>query len=263
MHEDNANMKTMDILGVPIAAADIPRAADRIEQWIRDDAREYVVARDVHGIVRCQSDPELMRAHRAAGMCVPDGMPIVLINRLYGHKETRRVYGPDLMIEMMQRSVPKGHRHFLFGGKQGVPELLRDRLIERFPGLNIVGTFSPPFRPMTSEEETELAARIEQTKPDILWVGLGTPKQELWMARHAGRLNAKVMVGVGAAFDFHAGLVRQAPRWLQPLCLEWLFRLCMEPRRLWRRYLLNNPRFIYMMIGQLLHIRKCGETETT
>lgn len=254
-------MKAMDILGVPIAITDIPRAADRIEQWITEDGRQYVIARDVHGIVRCQDDENLMRAHRNAGMCVPDGMPIVLIGRLFGHKSIRRVYGPDLMIEVLRRSVSKGHRHFLFGGGEGVPELLRDRLTARFPGLNIVGTYSPPFRPMTPDEESALATKIERARPDILWVGLGSPKQELWMAEHVDLLKVKIMLGVGAAFDFHAGLVPQAPRWVQRLCLEWLFRLFMEPRRLWRRYLLTNPRFIYMMAGHLLRFGKCGKME--
>jgi len=256
-------VKTVNILGVPVAAVDIPTAADRIERWIREDARKYVIARDVHGIVRSQSDAGLMQAHRAAGMCVPDGMPTVVVGRLRGHKEMKRVYGPDLMLEMMRRSIPKGYTHFLYGGKEGVPGLLRERLTEMFPYLRIVGAVSPPFRPMTPDEEADLQRKVNAAAPDILWVGLGTPKQEFWMAQHAGKLDAKVMIGVGAAFDFHAGLVRQAPRWMQRMCLEWFFRLCMEPRRLWRRYLLTTPRFVYMILGQMLGIRKYDGMEAT
>jgi N-acetylglucosaminyldiphosphoundecaprenol N-acetyl-beta-D-mannosaminyltransferase len=249
-------MKTMDILGVPMAATDIPGAAARIEEWIRNGERRFVTVTGVHGIMESQRDPEIMRIHRAAGMCVPDGMPTVVIGRLRGHKGMRRVYGPDLMLEIMRRSREKGYTHFFYGGKEGVPELLRDRLVERFPGLRVVGTYSPPFRPLATDEELALQERIEELAPDILWVGLSTPKQERWMAARVGRLNAGVMIGVGAAFDFHAGLVRQAPRWIQPLCLEWLFRLCVEPKRLWKRYMANNPRFIWMMLAEALGFRR-------
>jgi N-acetylglucosaminyldiphosphoundecaprenol N-acetyl-beta-D-mannosaminyltransferase len=144
----------------------------------------------------------------------------------------------------------------LFGGKEGVPDLLKRRLEEKFPGIRIVGTLSPPFRHMTPEEEGEFQAVLDGLCPDIIWVGLSTPKQERWMATHVGKLSAKVMIGVGAAFDFHAGLVRQAPRWVQQCGLEWFFRMCMEPKRLWRRYLYNNPRFILLMVCQLLKLKK-------
>lgn len=249
-------MKSINILGVPIAAVNLDQAAARIEQWIRNNQKAYVTVTGVHGIMESQYDQELLRIHRAAGMCVPDGMPTVWIGRLTGYKNMHRVYGPDLMLEVLRRSNEKGYAHFFYGGKEGVSELLRDRLIARFPGLKIVGVFSPPFRAMSDEEERELHKLIERLSPDIIWVGLSTPKQERWMAEHIGKLNTKVMIGVGAAFDFHAGLVRQAPRWIQQLGLEWFFRLCVEPRRLWRRYLKNNPRFIWMMFLQVLGVRK-------
>lgn len=249
-------MKTVNILGVPIAAVNMEEAADRIEEWIQNGTRTFVTVSGVHGIMESQYDEEIKRIHRAAGMCVPDGMPTVWIGKLYGHKDMRRVYGPDLMLEVMRRSVEKGYTHFFYGGKEGVPELLRDRLVERFSGLKILGVFSPPFRPMSEEEENKLHDLIEELSLDILWVGLSTPKQERWMSAHVGKLKTRVMIGVGAAFDFHAGLVRQAPEWMQRIGLEWFFRLCVEPRRLWRRYMKNNPIFIWMIILQVLGLRK-------
>jgi N-acetylglucosaminyldiphosphoundecaprenol N-acetyl-beta-D-mannosaminyltransferase len=183
-------------------------------------------------------------------------MPTVWIGKLHGHRDMRRVYGPDLMLEMMKISSVRGYTHFLFGGKEGVAGLLKARLEQKFPGIRIVGTFSPPFRPMNEREEQQLGQVIENLSPDIIWVGLSTPKQEKWMAAHCGKLNARVMIGVGAAFDFHAGLVRQAPGWVQQCGLEWFFRMCMEPRRLWRRYFYNNPRFIVLTLCQLLKLKK-------
>ena len=249
-------LKSVNILGVPVAAVDMRQAADRIEGWIRDGARTFVTVTGVHGIMESQDDEEMKRIHNAAGMCVPDGMPTVWVGRLAGHKQMRRVYGPDLMIEIMRRSAEKGYTHFFYGGRDGVPERLRDRLLQQFPTLRIVGLLSPPFRPMTESEENDLRNLIETLSPDIIWVGLSTPKQERWMAARVGRLNAKVLIGVGAAFDFHAGLLRQAPRWMQRVGLEWFFRVCVEPKRLWWRYLRNNPRFILMMLWQALGIRK-------
>jgi N-acetylglucosaminyldiphosphoundecaprenol N-acetyl-beta-D-mannosaminyltransferase len=248
-------MKVVNILGVPIAAVSLNEAADKIEEWIRGGQDAYVTVTGVHGIMESQYDLEVKRIHQKAGMCVPDGMPTVWIGKFYGHKNMTRVYGPDLMLEIMKRSVAKGYTHFFFGGKEGVPELLKDHFIARFPGLKIVGTLSPPFRPMDEKEENNFHKLIEELSPHIIWVGLSTPKQEKWVATHSGTLNSRVMIGVGAAFDFHAGLVKQAPHWIQQIGFEWLFRLFVEPRRLWRRYLKNNPRFIWMMILQLMGLR--------
>ena len=248
-------MNSVNILGVPIAAVNLKEAADRIEGWIRERRKTFVTVTGVHGIMESQYDEEVRRIHNIAGMCVPDGMPTVWIGRLYGHKKMSRVYGPDLMLEMMKRSADRGYAHFFYGGREGVSELLAERMAARFPGVQVVGTLSPPFRPMTESEERELRERFEELSPDITWVGLSTPKQERWMAAHAGKLNTRVMIGVGAAFDFHAGLLRQAPRWIQRAGLEWFFRMCVEPRRLARRYLKNNPRFIWRMLLQLSGVR--------
>ena len=245
-------MKTVNILGVPIAAVNIDEAAVQIEEWIRSGQKMYVTVTGVHGIMESQYEKQVKRIHQSAGMCVPDGMPTVWVGRLYGYRGMDRVYGPDLMLEMMKRSLTKGYTHFFYGGKKGVPELLRNRLLAKFPGLKVVGVLSPPFRPMSAEEEIEFHGLIRAHSPDVIWVGMSTPKQERWMAAHVGKLNTRVMIGVGAAFDFHAGLVRQAPRWMQRISLEWFFRLLTEPGRLWRRYLFNNPKFIWMILGQLL-----------
>jgi N-acetylglucosaminyldiphosphoundecaprenol N-acetyl-beta-D-mannosaminyltransferase len=160
------------------------------------------------------------------------------------------------MLAVCQASLQKGYRHFFYGGNEGVPELLRDKLQEKFPGLQVVGTYSPPFRPLTPEEDAAIVARINAARPDIVWVGLSTPKQERWMAAHLGKVQAPVMVGVGAAFDFHAGLKPQAPRWMQQSGMEWFFRMVTEPKRLARRYLHNNPRFVVAVLMQLLGLRR-------
>lgn len=250
------NAETVDILDVPIAAVNLSQAIARIEKWIEEGKRTYVTLTGVHGIMESQDDPKIMRFHREAGMCLPDGMPTVWWGQLAGHKNMGRVYGPDLMLEVMEQSVSKGYTHFLYGGKEGVPELLQSRLKQKFPGIKILGAISPPFRPMTEEEEKGLEELIQRLSPDITWVGLGTPKQERWMADHVGKLNSKVLIGVGAAFDFHTGLLRQAPAWIRKMGMEWFFRLCMEPGRLWKRYLKNNSRFLYRTLRQILTPRK-------
>lgn len=254
-------MNTVNILGVPIAIVNRNQSAAQIEEWIKNGHKSYVTVTGVHGIMESQYDEELKKIHRRAGMCVPDGMPTVWIGKLYGHKYMSRVYGPDLMLEIMRRSVEKEYTHFFYGGKKGVSDLLKERLFSQFPGLKIVGTFSPPFRAMTEEEENNLTNLIEKLAPDIIWVGLSTPKQEKWMATHIENLNTKIMVGSGAAFDFHAGLLRQAPRWMQRMSLEWLFRLYIEPRRLWKRYLINNPLFIWNFTLQFMKIKKYESEE--
>ncbi|MBN2489836.1 MAG: WecB/TagA/CpsF family glycosyltransferase [Planctomycetes bacterium] len=244
----------VDVLGIPIAAIDLVGAADRIEEWIRSGRRTYVTVTGVHGVMESQDDAALGAIHRAAGMCVPDGMPMVWVGKLMGHRRMGRVYGPDLMLELCRRSVDKGYAHYFYGAGSGVAERLRERLVARFPGLCVVGVGTPPFRALTASEEEALGRELEACAPDVLWIGLGTPKQERWMAAHAGKLNAGVMIGVGAAFDMHAGRLRQAPRWMQRAGLEWLFRLYLEPRRLWRRYLRHNPRFLVRIVMQFLGV---------
>ncbi|MBC7234624.1 MAG: WecB/TagA/CpsF family glycosyltransferase [Chloroflexi bacterium] len=250
-----APLARTNVLGVGVSALNMDIALETIDAWVREGGHHYVCVTGVHGVMESQADAELKRIHNRASMVTPDGMPLVWISRLRGQKHVRRVYGPDLMAAVCAHSVGRGYRHFLYGGAEGVPERLKERLEARYPGLQVVGTYSPPFRPLTEEEQGEVIRRIDESGADIVWVGLSTPKQERWMAMMYRRLKAPVLIGVGAAFDFHAGLKKQAPRWMQRSGLEWLFRLLTEPRRLWRRYLINNPKFVWLYFLQTLGLK--------
>ena len=231
-----------DVLGVQVSAIDIPTAIDEIGRWIEQREQHYVCVTGVHGVMESQSDAELLDIHNRSGLTTPDGMPMVWAGKWAG-LPIQRVYGPDLMLALCERAVEFGWTSYFYGGAEGVPERLAQELTARFPGLRIAGTYSPPFRPLTPAEDIEIVERINAAAPDLVYVGLSTPKQERWMAAHVGLLQAPALLGVGAAFDIHAGTLRQAPRWMQRSGTEWLFRLAVEPRRLWRRYLSNNPRF--------------------
>lgn len=250
------NPPRVNILGVGISTINMDIALEVIEGWIAHRGSHYVCVTPVHSVMECQRDPELRRIYNASGMTTPDGMPLVCLSRLRGYHYVDRVYGPDLMLALCERSVTCGYRHFFYGGAEGVPEQLAAFLQGSFAGLQVVGTYSPPFRPLTLEEEEEIVRMINKATPDIVWIGLGAPKQERWMAAHVGRLMAPVLIGVGAAFDFHVGRKKQAPRWMQRNGLEWLFRLLTEPRRLWRRYLINNPLFVLLVLAQALGLRR-------
>ena len=245
-----------NVLGVGISAINMQQAWTMVEQWISRDEHHYVCVTSVHGVMESQRDSRLRQIHHQAGLVTPDGMPLVWLSKLRGYSSVTRVYGPDLMLALCRLSQTRGYKHFLYGGGESVPDALTGNLQTRFPGLQIVGSYSPPFRPLTEEEDEQIVQMINATRPDIVWVGLGTPKQEYWMASHVGKLRAPVLIGVGAAFDFHAGLKKQAPVWMRQAGLEWLFRLFCEPRRLWRRYLINNPLFIVLVLGQALGLRK-------
>ena len=241
----------VDVLGVGVSAIDLERAVATFDQWIATGARHYVCVSGVHGVMESRRDPALRDVHNAAGLVTPDGMPLVWLSRLAGERQVRRVYGPDLLLAYCTHGIAFGRRHYFYGGAPGVAERLAQRLCGRVPGLRVVGMYTPPFRALTAEEDADVVAHIDAAAPDVVWVGLSTPKQERWMAEHRARLGAPVLVGVGAAFDFHAGLKRQAPRWMQRSGLEWAFRLATEPRRLGRRYLVNNPQFVWHVARQL------------
>ena len=245
------------VLGVAISRIDMPKALRQIDEWIAAGARRYVCVTPAHGVMDCRRDPSLLEIFNGSGMTTPDGMGVVWVCRLKGFPDVRRVYGPDLMTEVCAASPDRGYRHFLYGGNEGVATKLASALEARFPGLAIVGTHSPPFRDLTREEDEEVVRRINDARPDIIWVGLSTPKQERWMAAHLGRIEAPVMVGVGAAFDFLSGEKPQAPSWIQRSGLEWAFRLSTEPRRLWRRYA-EYPLYTGLALAEVVRERVVG-----
>jgi N-acetylglucosaminyldiphosphoundecaprenol N-acetyl-beta-D-mannosaminyltransferase len=245
-----------NILGVGVSVINMEDAIRLSDQLIRSSDRAYICATDVHTIIEAQSQTSLRQALNRSFLTTPDGMPLVWVGRIQGHERIDRVYGPDFMLEMCRISVDKDYRHFLYGGKEGVAGQLKDELARRFPGIKIVGTYTPPFRPLNSEEQERFVAIVEEARPDIIWVGLGSPRQERFMADYCGRLDCKLMVGVGAAFDFHTGSVREAPRWLRRSGFQWVHRLIQEPRRLGRRYLVCVPSFIWRIGLQLTRIRE-------
>ncbi len=248
----------INILGVGISALDMDDAVLLSHALIRSNGHGYICVSDVHSVMEAFKDPALRRIMNGSFMTTPDGMPLVWIGRLQGHKRMRRVYGPDFLLEFCQLSVGHGYKHFFYGGKPGIAERLGAHLKERFPGLNVVGCCAPPFRPLMASEEDELFALVEETKPDVFWVGLGSPKQERFMAKYSNRLSCKLVVGVGAAFDLHSGAVREAPRWLHQTGLQWVHRVLQEPRRLGRRYLHCVPAFLWNMGLQTTGLRRFG-----
>jgi N-acetylglucosaminyldiphosphoundecaprenol N-acetyl-beta-D-mannosaminyltransferase len=242
---------------VGISVITIPQAVDQIAHWIDSQTRQYVSVCNVHTVMECQRDEKVRCAVNQAGLATPDGMPLVWLSRWWQKQvPVERVYGPDLMLALCQYSIERGYSHYFYGGAVGVPELLAERLQHRFLGLKVVGSYSPPFRSLASAEEAHIVEQINQAMPDIVWVGLGTPKQDLWMAAQRDQLTAPVLIGVGAAFDFHTGRIPQAPRWMQRSSLEWLFRLWHEPRRLGYRYLVYNPLFMMRVLAQMLGLRR-------
>ena len=248
----NSQGERADILGVCVSAINMEDAVSLIEHRIATRVPTYVCITSVHGIIESLGHPRLRKIYNDAGLVTPDGMPLVWMSRWLGFDRTRRVYGPDLMRTLTALSVSRGYRHFYYGGDHCVADRLKQTLIRSHPGLQVVGTLTPPFRPLSPEEDDAVIAQINAAKPDIVWVGLSTPKQEFWMAAHVGRLDAPVLIGVGAAFDFLAGIKKQAPRWMRRSGLEWLFRLLQEPRRLWRRYFTIVPQFT-ILAGQQLY----------
>ena len=246
--------RRVNVLGVGVSLVNMDLALERIASWIREREKTYVCICSVHGVMECQRSEELKRIFNHAGMITPDGMPLVWLARRQDPKVTR-VYGPDLFLAELASSISSGHRHFLYGGGPGVAASLAEKMTRRFPGLRIAGTLEPPFAPLAELASSETAAKINAAHPDIVWVGISSPKQERWMSMMRPMLEAPVLIGVGAAFDFHSGTVRQAPRWMQRSGLEWFFRLITEPRRLWRRYLVNNPWFLWALALQRLGLR--------
>jgi N-acetylglucosaminyldiphosphoundecaprenol N-acetyl-beta-D-mannosaminyltransferase len=249
--------KRFSILGVTFNAVQIPEVILQMRHWIslRQSCR-YIAVAGMHGITEARHKVEFRRAVTDAALVVPDGMPVVWIGRFRGYYLPRRVYGPELMLRFCQETTSAGYRHYLLGGAPGVPEQLAQSLKKSCPGIVIAGMYSPPFRPTTAKEDAAIVENINRAAPDVLWVGLGTPKQELWMHQHRDQLRVPVIVGVGAAFDFLSFRKRQAPVWMRERGLEWMFRLLQEPLRLWKRYLVYGSEFVFLAALEVLGLRR-------
>jgi N-acetylglucosaminyldiphosphoundecaprenol N-acetyl-beta-D-mannosaminyltransferase len=242
---------------VRVDAVEIPDVVAQMERWIGERrGSHYIAVTGMHGVTEAQHDPALKEVLNSADLVVPDGMPLVWLGRWRGYALRRRVYGPELMLEFCRATASKGYRHFFYGGAPGVADELAGRLRRRFPGLIIAGTLCPPVAPLQKLRTGRTVRTMTKYKPDVLWVGLSTPKQERWMFEFRDLLPVPVMVGVGAAFDLNTGRVKQAPRWMREHGLEWFWRLMMEPRRLWRRYLIGGAEFLWLVALELLGLKK-------
>jgi N-acetylglucosaminyldiphosphoundecaprenol N-acetyl-beta-D-mannosaminyltransferase len=253
--ETNATAPAFRVVGVRVDAVQLPEAVGRIKRWI--DNREYgkyVAVTGMHGVAESRQDPHFREILNQAALVVPDGMPLVWLGRWHGHSLRRRVTGSELMLAFC-RETGSRPRHFFYGGAPGVAEDLAHQLHEQF-NITVAGTYTPPFRPLTQAEEADLSSQVQAAAPDVLWVGLSTPKQERWMSDHHLKLKVPVILGVGAAFDMNSGRLKRAPAWMRDSGLEWFYRLLSEPRRLWRRYLVTIPQSVWSISLELFHIRK-------
>ncbi|ABF39897.1 glycosyl transferase, WecB/TagA/CpsF family [Candidatus Koribacter versatilis Ellin345] len=239
-----------NVFGVAIEPVNMQLAVLRVIEALRDPP-SYVCLAGAHGIVEARRNIELARAYRDASFVLPDGMPTVWIGRHQGFVSMDRVFGPEFMFAVFQASEGTGARHFLYGGEVGVAQELQSSLKKRFPKSNIVGTYTPPFRSLSQTEETDLEQMLRVVRPDFMWIGLSTPKQEIFMRKYRDMLPVKIMIGVGAAFDFHTGRLTDSPTWVKRSGLQWLHRLIQEPRRLWRRYLRTNSIFLCLAMLEL------------
>lgn len=233
----------VDVLGIHVSVTDMDHTVDTFARWIDRGERQLVCVSDMNALLHARADAGLTQVYNTSGMTLPDGMPLVWAGKKAGFERMARVCGPDLVERVMAESAERGWTQYFYGGADGVAEKLRDNFTAQHPRLNVAGVCSPPYRALTEAEDAEIVDRLNEAKPDIIWVGLGAPKQERWMAEHRDRLDAAILIGVGAAFDFHTGRLDRAPRWMQDAGLEWSYRLIKEPRRLWRRYVLGIPRF--------------------
>lgn len=246
---------SLEVLGVRVNALDLAAAVSQVGRWVELGETRCVSLATAHGVMDARRSSAARRAFAAADLVVPDGMSMVWLLRLAGHRAADRVYGPDLMREVCRVSVSRGWSHFLLGGEETVSRRLGERLRESFPGIRIAGSYSPPFRPLSAAEDEAIVRRIDDSGAQLVWVGLGSPRQDLWMATHGRRLRGAVSIGVGAAFDFLAGAKPQAPRWIQRSGCEWLFRFASEPRRLWPRYS-RYPLFVLLVLARWPAIRR-------
>ena len=228
-------MKPYNILGTHFSLLSYRDAMTTIVRWRDHHERHYVTLTPPYSVLMCRGDPELNQATSRAALTLPDGVGIILAAKLLRYPHHGRVTGPMLMLRLCDWGRAEGLRHFFYGGAPGVADAMAERLKQNYPGLDVAGTYCPPFRELTPAEDTDILGHINRAKPDIVWAGLGSPKQEKWMIAHQGKIDAAALIGVGAAFDFHSGRVKWAPKWVRDLGLEWAYRLATEPRRMWRR----------------------------
>ncbi len=246
----------VNVLGVGVHSLNLRTAVTALQSAIETKTKGYVCVTGVHGVSEAQTDTAFRSILNRAFLNTPDGMPMVWMGRMAGFRDMDRVYGPDLLVEVCKASQWTRWKHFFYGGGPGTADALAVTLQARFPRLQIVGTHTPPFRPLTPDEFAAFQAQITAARPDIIWVGLSTPKQELFMSSTIAKLDVPIMIGIGAAFDLISGRVKQSPRWIQRSGFEWLYRLIQEPRRLWKRYLKNNPLFVWRAFLQKTGLRR-------
>lgn len=240
-------------LGLSFFSGSIGEVVNRVAGWIDRNRHTYICITGAHGVIESGHSKQVLQAHQAAGLVVPDGMPLVWIGRLLGKNMTERIYGPDLFLALCKMAEQNKWKIFFYGTTGETLTRLQKQIAAKYPAISIVGSLAPPFRPLHTSEEIKYIKIIDASGAHIVFVGMSTPKQEIWMLRHVKKMQANVLVGVGAAFDFVAGTKRQAPAWMRKTGLEWLFRLLQEPKRLWRRYLIVNTQFIARAFWQLLH----------
>jgi N-acetylglucosaminyldiphosphoundecaprenol N-acetyl-beta-D-mannosaminyltransferase len=248
--------KTTKVLGFPIEAANTASALTWVAEDLAEKRKGYICFVSVHGLMEAHRDARVAESYTAASLCLPDGAPLAWVGQWQGEQAMRRVAGPEFMLEVFEDQRFRNATHFLYGGEEGVAELLRERLLQKFPYTKIVGTYTPPFRELNGEEETAVIDTIHRLKPDMLWVGIGCPKQEQFMHRYQNLLDTTLMFGVGAAFDFHTGRIQDSPDWIKRAGLQWLHRLVQDPRRLWKRYLRSNTAFVWHLTLQKLGMEK-------
>ena len=251
------NYNRFNVLGVSVSAVNMEQTINgTIDKWIKNNHKNYIVLTGVHGVIEMQNDEELKNINNNSGLTTPDGMPLVWLGRKKGFMHIEKVYAPDIMMNTFKVSAKRGYKHFLYGGKENVAENLKIKLENEYPGIQIVGTYCPPFRQLEKNEVIEVSKKIDESGADIVWCGLGCPKQEKWMAKFRPLINAPVLIGVGAGFDFLSGEKPLAPDWIKYSGFEWLYRLLSDPKYLWRRYFKIVPLFIFYLILEVLHIKK-------
>lgn len=247
--------------GIKIHPVQIPDVVEIMTQWINEKVLgNYIVVSNANDAVLSNKDKSVKNAVNASSLSVPDGFSMVLLGRVFGYPLKNRVYGPDLMLEFLDQSQKSGFSHYFYGATDTINDLMIKNLRSKFPLLKIAGSFAPPFRQLSEDEKIRVIDSINYAGPDVLWIGLGCPKQQLWMHEFSDKLNVPVMVGVGAAFDFVAGTKSQAPKWMQKSGLEWFYRLATEPTRLWKRYLIGNTVFIWLCIKEIFKTKIRGKT---